>query len=131
MREHAFLLCPCACQLACCPHGKYVQLQACPFSRLWISPTRHPLPAAHRNPVLSGPGGYYRGLRTKIVQSVLAAALLFVAKVRCSSPAGALALSSAFTALLLIAHTVLFVAKVRCPSPAVALLLPTELALLH
>ncbi|PRW56204.1 peroxisomal nicotinamide adenine dinucleotide carrier [Chlorella sorokiniana] len=27
-----------------------------------------------------GPGGYYRGLRTKVVQSVLAAALLFVAK---------------------------------------------------
>lgn len=28
----------------------------------------------------AGPGGYYRGMRTKIVQSVLAAALLFVCK---------------------------------------------------
>jgi hypothetical protein len=37
--------------------------------------TPFPLP-----PGKAGLGGYYRGLRTKIVQSVLAAALLFVAK---------------------------------------------------
>lgn len=40
----------------------------------------HPLPL---RPSINcaGPSGYYRGIRTKIVQSVLAAALLFVAKV--------------------------------------------------
>ena len=45
---------------------------------------QHPLPQ-HPNThphthVPAGVAGYYRGLRTKVVQSVLAAALLFVAK---------------------------------------------------
>lgn len=44
-------------------------------------PSHRPLNLPPLSPALpAGAGGYYRGLRTKIVQSVLAAALLFVAK---------------------------------------------------
>lgn len=49
-----------------------------------VAPPTTVLRAAAEIMRTEGPGGYYRGLRTKIVQSVLAAALLFVAKEKIS-----------------------------------------------
>lgn len=70
----------CCCLEPCCCCSASGAISGLPAQALHLHgprPVRHPPPSPS---MCAGPGGYYRGMRTKIVQSVLAAALLFVCK---------------------------------------------------